>query len=74
MQVLDDNDAYIPPGAEPPRRGAVPVRFFGTYEFSFIQSQRALAPFDDPSDDRRAKCDDAVGFRVNPVSVSIICI
>ena len=59
-QVLDDKDPYIPLGAEPPRRGAVPVRFFGTYEFSYIQSQRALAPFDDPLDHRRTKCDDPV--------------
>lgn len=31
---------------EIPRRGAVPVRFFGTYNFTWIESQRNLMPFD----------------------------
>lgn len=46
-QVLTENDPSIPPGmSEPPRRGAVPVRFFGTYDFVWIESQRALTPFE----------------------------
>eukprot|EP00884_Botryococcus_braunii_P017990 jgi/Botrbrau1/4875/Bobra.0032s0031.1 len=52
-QILAENDPFIPPGSEPPRIGAVPVRFFGTYEFAWIESQRALAPFAD--DDRVSK-------------------
>ena len=47
LQVLDLSDAYIPEGEEPPRLGAVPVRFFGTYAFSWIESKRAIEPFDD---------------------------
>ena len=41
------SDSYIPEGEEPPRLGAVPVRFFGTYAFSWIESKRAIEPFDD---------------------------
>jgi hypothetical protein len=44
-QVLAEGDPYIPAGSEAPRRGAVPVRFFGTYDFSWIESQRMLQPF-----------------------------
>ena len=39
--------SYIPEGEEPPRLGAVPVRFFGTYSFSWIESKRAIEPFDE---------------------------
>ena len=60
--MLDDHDPFIPTGSEPPRRGAVPVRFFGTYEFSWIESQRTLAAFDDLEDDRRFKCNTEVRF------------
>ena len=41
------SDTYIPEGEEPPRLGAVPVRFFGTYAFSWIESKRAIEPFDE---------------------------
>ena len=58
-QVLTEDDPYIPTGSEPPRIGAVPVRFFGTYEFSWIESQRALAPFDVGFDDKSRKSKDA---------------
>ena len=47
LQVLDMTHSYIPEGEEPPRLGAVPVRFFGTYSFSWIESKRAIEPFDD---------------------------
>ena len=47
LQVLNMSDPYIPDGEEPPRLGAVPVRFFGTYAFSWIESKRAIEPFDD---------------------------
>ena len=47
LQVLNISDSYIPEGEEPPRLGAVPVRFFGTYAFSWIESKRAIEPFDD---------------------------
>ena len=43
--MLAEGDPYIPAGSEAPRRGAVPVRFFGTYDFSWIESQRMLQPF-----------------------------
>ena len=39
-------DPWIPPDMEIPRRGAVPVRFFGTYNFTWIESQRNLMPYD----------------------------
>lgn len=47
QQVLNMSDPYIPEGEEPPRLGAVPVRFFGTYAFSWIESKRAIEPFDE---------------------------
>lgn len=40
------SDPYIPEGEEPPRLGAVPVRFFGTYAFAWIESKRAIEPYD----------------------------
>ena len=46
MQVLATDDPWIPPDMEIPRRGAVPVRFFGTYNFTWIESQRNLLAFD----------------------------
>lgn len=36
--------------------GGLQVRFFGTYEFSWIESQRALAPFDQGFADNAKKC------------------
>lgn len=45
--MLEEDDPYIPAGSEAPRRGAVPVRFFGTYDFAWIESQRVLQPFED---------------------------
>ncbi|KAK9843421.1 hypothetical protein WJX81_001604 [Elliptochloris bilobata] len=58
-QVLALGDPFIPKHEEPPRRGAVPVRFFGTYDFAWIESQRALAPLAGRADDQascRGKC------------------
>lgn len=49
-------DPFIPKHEEPPRRGAVPVRFFGTYDFAWIESQRTLAPLSGCSDDHASKC------------------
>lgn len=46
LQVLAVYDPWIPPDMEIPRRGAVPVRFFGTYNFTWIESQRNLMPYD----------------------------
>lgn len=51
MQVLAIDDPWIPPDMEIPRRGAVPVRFFGTYNFTWIESQRNLMAFDQGSQD-----------------------
>ena len=59
--MLEEGDPFVPAGSEPPRRGAVPVRFFGTYEFSYIESQRALLPFlVDQQDERRGASADVV--------------
>ncbi|GMH35906.1 hypothetical protein BSKO_03774 [Bryopsis sp. KO-2023] len=44
-QVLDESDSFIPDDADAPRLGAVPVRFFGTYDFAWMESQRSLNPF-----------------------------
>ena len=46
VQILTASDPYIPEGEEPPRLGAVPVRFFGTYAFAWIESKRAIEPYD----------------------------
>lgn len=53
-QVLSLGDPWIPADMEAPRRGAVPVRFFGTYNFAWIESQRSLNPCSDPLADERA--------------------
>lgn len=55
MQVLAEDDPYIPENSEPPRHGAVPVRFFGSYDFAWIESQRALAPFDVGYEEKKRK-------------------
>jgi hypothetical protein len=52
--VLSLADPWIPADMEPPRRGAVPVRFFGTYNFAWIESQRALGPWGEGTADERA--------------------
>lgn len=51
-QVLGENDPFIPQDADPPRLGAVPVRFFGTYDFAWIETQRSLTPFLNSFQDR----------------------
>lgn len=60
-QVLAEGDPYIPAGSEAPRRAAVPVRFFGTYDFSWIESQRMLQPFSEGLADK-ARQPDEDGF------------
>lgn len=52
-RVLSEKDPLIP--TDQPRRGAVPVRFFGTYEFAWIESQRAISTFDKAYDERTSK-------------------
>ena len=52
--MLSRGDPWIPADMEAPRRGAVPVRFFGTYNFAWIESQRALGPWGDGINDERA--------------------
>ena len=54
-QVLDERDPWIPSDAEPPRRGAIPVRFFGTYDFAWIESQRAICPFEQGYEEHSTK-------------------
>ncbi len=61
LQVLALEDPWIPPDMEIPRRGAVPVRFFGTYNFTWIESQRNLMAFDQGcQDDLPSKCNTKV--------------
>lgn len=43
--MLDPSDPWIPKSDETPRRGAIPVRFFGTYDFAWIENQRAVCPY-----------------------------
>lgn len=69
-QVLALGDPFIPRHEEPPRRGAVPVRFFGTYDFAWIESQRALAPLAGRADDPAAKCKTQARARVPTSFVS----
>ena len=54
-QVLDERDPWIPSDTEPPRRGAIPVRFFGTYDFAWIESQRAICPFEQGYEEHSTK-------------------
>mmetsp|Transcript_25737 Transcript_25737/g.66291 ORF Transcript_25737/g.66291 Transcript_25737/m.66291 type:complete len:354 (-) Transcript_25737:421-1482(-) len=54
-QVLSPNDPFIPPTEPAPRPDAVPVRFFGTYDFAWISSQRCLAPFYSGYSDKLSK-------------------
>uniref|UniRef100_A0A061RG98 PWWP domain-containing protein n=1 Tax=Tetraselmis sp. GSL018 TaxID=582737 RepID=A0A061RG98_9CHLO len=45
-QVLIPGDPFIPRDGPPPRTAdAVPVRFFGTYDFSWISNQKSIVPF-----------------------------
>ena len=45
-QVLEENDPWIPNDADVPRHGAIPVRFFGTYDFAWIESHRMICAYD----------------------------
>eukprot|EP00891_Asterochloris_glomerata_P004043 jgi/Astpho2/4043/Aster-01199 len=54
-QVLDERDPFIPEDNEAPRYGAVPVRFFGTYNFCWIEAHRNLAPLDEDFEGRSSK-------------------
>ena len=45
-KTLDPSDPSFPPDADPPRPTSIPIRFFGTYEFCWIGSKRALADWD----------------------------
>lgn len=40
-------DASFPPDEEPPRPNAIPVRFFGTYDFSWLGSKRAIMDWEE---------------------------
>lgn len=55
-QVLSTDHPFIPASEAAPRPDSVPVRFFGTYDFSWIVSQRCLAPFYSGYNDKVAKC------------------
>ena len=44
-QVLARDDSYVPSDTEAPSEVAIPVRFFGTYDFSWIDADWRLAPF-----------------------------
>ncbi len=45
LQVLALDDPFIPDDSARPCEGAVPVRFFGTYEFAWIEALSGLAHF-----------------------------
>ncbi|CAD7701003.1 unnamed protein product [Ostreobium quekettii] len=63
-QVIDESNPFIPVDSRAcPRHGAVPVRFFGTYDFAWIEAQRNLSPFDQDFDDRRAEGEGAGFFK-----------
>ena len=54
-QVLQESDPWIPNDTEMPRPGAIPVRFFGTYDFAWIESQRAICPIDQDYEEHSSK-------------------
>lgn len=54
FKVLSLADPWIPADMEAPRRGAVPVPFFGTYIFARIEFQSALGPWGEGISDERA--------------------
>ncbi|KAG7671701.1 hypothetical protein Ndes2526B_g07410 [Nannochloris sp. 'desiccata'] len=39
-------DRSFPPDADPPRPTSIPIRFFGTHEFAWVGSKRALVDWD----------------------------
>lgn len=45
--LTQGRDLSFPAGEEPPRPNAVPVRFFGTHDFSWIGSKRALVDWEE---------------------------
>ena len=49
-KLLDPaRDASFPPDADPPRPTAIPIRFFGTYDFAWIGSKRQLTDWEEVS-------------------------
>jgi hypothetical protein len=47
-KVLDPTrDLSFPPDADPPRPTAIPIRFFGTHEFAWMGSKRAIEDWED---------------------------
>lgn len=53
--MLDPEDPWIPSNSEPPRHGAIPVRFFGTYDFAWIENHRAVCHYDSNYDEHSSK-------------------
>uniref|UniRef100_A0A1D1ZUG0 PWWP domain-containing protein n=1 Tax=Auxenochlorella protothecoides TaxID=3075 RepID=A0A1D1ZUG0_AUXPR len=49
-------DLSFPPSEEPPRPNAVPVRFFGTHDFSWIGSKRAIMDWEEGREQCLAEC------------------
>ena len=58
VQVLALDDPFIPEDSAQPCPGAVPVRFFGTYEFAWIETLAGLAHFTEAFLDRCQKSKD----------------
>lgn len=50
------HDLSYPVDADPPRPTSIPVRFFGTHEFGWIGSKRALADWDDCFEKHAKEC------------------
>ncbi|GAB4818080.1 hypothetical protein N2152v2_005126 [Parachlorella kessleri] len=56
-KTLSESDPSYPPDADPPRPTSIPIRFFGTYEFSWIGSKRAIADWDEAYEEHVRACD-----------------
>ena len=57
-KTLDPSrDRSFPPDADPPRPNAIPVRFFGTHEFAWMGSKRALTEWEQGLSQFSKECD-----------------
>lgn len=55
-KTLGESDPSLPADADPPRPTSIPIRFFGTYDFCWIGSKRALADWEEAYDDHIDSC------------------
>ena len=61
--ILERTDSRIPPQEKRSTNSATPVLFFGTAEFSWIDSTRNVSPWETEHDTRSAK-DDSPDFEL----------